>query len=248
MSEGPTFCGGFTYSLVYVSGPLSQEDLVSVYEIAPAGAGQHVIRGEIKDERWFGPHVIRIRGTNGVAPSRRLRELTGASTRGNNGLFNSIFSDPMTIEIENPCLDAVLNPNRNLGVPQALTVPVGDTEATWQILGTEDSISVAFGNGYNLCGNRVYEVLTPDGRPYLSDSFSMVIESSDASEGADLINFTLQSFEEGPIYTKLVKVDVYLERYPDKRISFPIELGFRECYASGFGGSQIEKQRIEVGQ
>ena len=109
------------------------------------------------------------------------------------------------------------------------------------MLGTEDSISIEYGNGYDLCGSRMYEVLTEDGMPYLSDAFSMLRDDSDDQAGADVISFTLLSFELGPILTKSLKVDIYLEDYPEKRISFPLEIGFRECYASDFGGDQIGK-------
>ena len=38
MSEGPTFCGGFDYKLLYVSGPLINTNALNVYDIEPISA------------------------------------------------------------------------------------------------------------------------------------------------------------------------------------------------------------------
>ena len=74
-SFGPDYCGGFTYTLVYESGPLSSAEL-RVYEIEPVSVNQHRIVGTLNDPIWFGRHVIRIRGINGRVRNRRdMREL-----------------------------------------------------------------------------------------------------------------------------------------------------------------------------
>ena len=44
LSEGSTFCGGFTYSLDYVSGPLSTgSDALKVYEFVPSSVSMHKV-------------------------------------------------------------------------------------------------------------------------------------------------------------------------------------------------------------
>ena len=73
-SEGPTFCGGFTYSLVYVTGPLANTNPLSVYNIKPISAGQHEITGTLSGTKWIGRHKIRLQGTLG-SDLTRLRQL-----------------------------------------------------------------------------------------------------------------------------------------------------------------------------
>ena len=44
LSEGSTFCGGFTYSLDYVSGPLTTgNDALKVYEFVPSSVSMHKV-------------------------------------------------------------------------------------------------------------------------------------------------------------------------------------------------------------
>ena len=86
--------------------------------------------------------------------------------------------------------------------------------------------------------------------PFKSDSFTIIRENSFDVDttGADLIYFSLLSFEQGPIMARKVRVFVSLEQYPDQKISFPMDLEFRQCYAKYFAGGTIEKQRIQTGE
>ena len=116
-SEGDEFCGGFTYELVYESGPLKDATAdLSFYDIEANGNSQHLITGTVQLDKWIGTHQFVIRGTNG-AYNR------SANARGVNGLFNSVDSDPFTIDITNPCQDTILDPNRQLDIPSSLSVP-----------------------------------------------------------------------------------------------------------------------------
>lgn len=56
LSEGPTFCGGFTYDLIYVSGPLTASVAVQNYQIEQYTATQHRITGIATTDDWIGTH------------------------------------------------------------------------------------------------------------------------------------------------------------------------------------------------
>lgn len=162
-------------------------------------------------------------------------------SRGVNGLFKSIMSEPIKLEVTNPCLSSELNPDGELKLPYILSVPLGETEASWNMIGTKDSVSVKYGNGYNLCGPRAYRLRNQMGEPLLNDSLKMRQERVESIEGADAISLNLKSFELGPSMKKKIVVEVYLEEYPDRSISFQTTLEYRECYSMNFKGAQIEK-------
>ena len=106
-----------------------------------------------------------------------------------------------------------MNPDKSLRIPSVFTVPLGEDEVTFDILGTKDSISFEYGNGYNLCGPRVYEIYAEgENVPFENDSFTITKDKSFDADlyGADEISFSLLSFEEGPIMAKKVRFYVYL--------------------------------------
>lgn len=117
-SEGTTFCGGFTYDLSYISGPLMGTRALDIYEISQVSLMLHEITARITNKDWLGVHTIVLRGTNGLLDE-------SANARGNKGLFKTVESDPLTIEILNPCLTTVLNPDSALQFPELLDVPLG---------------------------------------------------------------------------------------------------------------------------
>lgn len=157
------------------------------------------------------------------------------------GLFNSVYSEPLSLKISDPCLGAILNPDRSLRVPLLFTVPLGETQATKQLQGTKDSVSMKYGNGYELCGPRSYQVYTETDEPFLSDALIMRSGKSGDLSGADLVSLTLLSYEIGPILSHKVKLIVRLDRYPEQKVSFPVTLEYRECHVESFMGIPVEK-------
>ena len=73
-------------------------------------------------------------------------------------------------------------------------------------------------------------------------------QKSTELEGADNITLSLISYELGPIMTHKVYVNIYLDWYPERRVVFPMNLEYRECYAKDFKGTPIEKQRIPINE
>jgi hypothetical protein len=146
-SEGSNFCGGVTHELMYSSGRLSNNFNLGFYQLASSGPSEHEITGKVSSAQWLGIHQFVIKGTNGVYDS-------SPNARGDKGLFNSVISSPFTIEITNPCLNAVLNPNGALQIPEAIKVPPRETLVTRELIGTKDSVSILYGNGFELCGTR----------------------------------------------------------------------------------------------
>ena len=239
-SEAPAFCGGFSYSLEYVSGPLTKTGSLSAYKISPVSANNHQITGTVSSNQWIGVHQLALKGTNGMYdPS--------GGARGNNGLFNSVLSEPLTLEITNPCLGTVLNPYSRFALPTVLTVPAGQAQEVRLVQGPRDSVSLMYGNGYDRCGKRSYVIYREDGTPYMDDAFTIYHYGKD-SNGADLIALSLLSSTQGPLLTQKMRVDVYLNDYQERtKIQYPMTLEYRECYASRFEGASIAEQRVQVG-
>jgi len=59
-------CGGFTYELEYMSGPLTALgiDHMSIYSLADSGSAL-TITGTPTTKSWLGMHTMRLKGTNG---------------------------------------------------------------------------------------------------------------------------------------------------------------------------------------
>lgn len=49
LSEGPSFCGGFSYQLVYTNGPLKDITAPNEYKIEPVDGGRHSIQIKVND-------------------------------------------------------------------------------------------------------------------------------------------------------------------------------------------------------
>lgn len=86
-----------------------------------------------------------------------------------------MISDSIEITVVDPCLETLLNPNGALQIPVKLNVPPGEVQVTRSFLGPQDSVSVAYGSGFNLCGSREYEVFQADGDFYSGDAFSLIV-------------------------------------------------------------------------
>ena len=92
-------CGGYTHEIVYLEGPRfgsgTNADL-SFYTLIEQSASRMEMVGVMNDFAWLGIHTIQIKATNGKYDS-------GPQVRGANGLFNSVYSAPIKLQIINPC-------------------------------------------------------------------------------------------------------------------------------------------------
>lgn len=59
------------------------------------------MEGNLNTDAWIGTHKLIVRGTNGLANN-------APDARGNNGIFGSADSLPLTLVVETPCLKAKL--------------------------------------------------------------------------------------------------------------------------------------------
>ena len=96
------YCNGFTYEILYVSGPFEDmehpsgdpslfgPDLDLYFGIVDPGDGSAVkVNSQVPDLTWLGTHTFKVRGTNGVSSIK---------------LFESIDSDVFYITWIDPCL------------------------------------------------------------------------------------------------------------------------------------------------
>lgn len=61
--------------------------------------------------------------------------------------------------MRHPCATADLDPNNLVKVPVSLIVPMMDILASTTFTGTQDSVSLEFGNGYDMCGPRIVRLV-----------------------------------------------------------------------------------------
>ena len=98
------YCGGFTYEIIYVSGPfennphpsgdltLKGPDLTNVFTIeypVSSDYNNHYVDSKVPNLTWLGTHVFKIRGLNGGESSKT---------------YKTIESGDFRIEWINPCL------------------------------------------------------------------------------------------------------------------------------------------------
>ena len=156
------FCGGYTHQLQYVAGPVQTADM-SIYSETWPVEKLYSFQGTVTNFDWIGKSTLRIKST--------LGRFSDSNIRGNRGLFKSVYSEPITLTINNPCINSVVNADlllkwNNMSVPQGL-------EHFQQVIkGPTDSISSLYGNGYDKCGPRVYTFLDSAGLPYSLDVFT----------------------------------------------------------------------------
>ena len=113
-------CGGYTHEIVYLDGPRfgsgSNVDL-SFYALIEQSATRMEMAGVMNDFGWLGIHTIQIKATNGKYDS-------DPQARGVNGLFKSVYSTPIKLQIINPCDQSVVNGDGSLMIHDFI-VPEG---------------------------------------------------------------------------------------------------------------------------
>ena len=101
---------------------------------------------------WLGTHSLVIRGTNG-------KQDNSATARGNGGLFGSIDSSPILVQIIDPCINSVVNSDKAFSFPATFKLASGQTKNQLQIDGPSNSISLLYGNGFDRCGPLKYVLM-----------------------------------------------------------------------------------------
>ena len=112
-------CGGYTYEMQYLDGPLADNppDLSSLYTIEGVTADESAMKGLITDLSLIGTHTFALNCING--------QFDDVSGRGLMGFYNSVLSSPITVTITNPCED----PTQSGVLPITLAdlvIPQGD--------------------------------------------------------------------------------------------------------------------------
>lgn len=185
-------CGGFTYELEYVSGPLTNTgiDYTTVYSMTEiSGSGTDlVISGTPVDRLWLGTHTFRILCHNGS--SGNIPNNSGDPTT---GFYNNVYSDDFRVQIVDPCISSVVNHDNGVILQQTYDVSedLNDIVISPIYSGPEDSAAYDYGNGYNLCDYLEYQIrdassksiyqsggiieLVVDQQQFAMDSFGFII-------------------------------------------------------------------------
>ena len=182
-----TECGGFTYTLEYISGPISNPSIPAGADLSLYTDLGGVFSGIVETFDWVGTHLLRLKCTNGNRDNFSMRN------RGTQGLFNSVYSQPIELIIEDPCEFTRVNPV----LVNDMFMPFGQTMLTSQISGPSNIASLDYGNGFDKCGPLEYSIIGPSGvrvfqRPWLS------LESDIISSQSDKIYINLLSEPDGP--------------------------------------------------
>ena len=190
-------CGGFTYALEYLSGPLIGTSVVHTNTYTVGGVADYAVgesmTGTPMEMEWLGAtiydsgtHQYRLSCTNGET----------LTNRGVNGLFNTVYSDPFEVTIVNPCLTSIVNNDKAFALAD-MVVPVGNTqEVSATYSRPSDSTSIKYGvTGYDRCEEVRYDVLN-DGGQRIEHRFLDLAVGTDPSQ-PDGLALTLFSEAEG---------------------------------------------------
>ena len=98
-------CLGTSQDLIYSEGPLLGTGLVLTDFLqitSDPSPGTSKVVGNLNADSWIATHKLVVRGQNGVTNN-------APDARGNNGLFGTADSQPITLIVENPCKKALLD-------------------------------------------------------------------------------------------------------------------------------------------
>lgn len=194
----------------------------------------------MEEFKWLGTHWFRIKSTLGIPDPSPV-------ARGKNGLYKTIYSDPVPVTIVNPCRNSTVNHDGEFFIDN-MFVPI-NTEITWdRYAGPTDYISDFYGNGYNKCGDRVYTFLEENRKDAFSfDLFSYEVKHSQVGAAGEL-NLFLESYETGLEVTRNMTVRIGLVDYPNAKPYYQlVNMTYRECFPDNFQGAYIEDIEITVG-
>ena len=88
-----TDCGGYSYEMEYISGPFAENSINFPTLLTYVNSNPSYMEGEAADPSWEGTHEMRLKCTIGTFDT--------GSPRGHNGLFNTVFSAKISMQISN---------------------------------------------------------------------------------------------------------------------------------------------------
>ena len=143
----------------------------------------------------------------------------------------------MELTVVDPCLNSIVNDD--LGITEYLvSVSQGLDEEDVLLSGPTDSISVYYGNGYDICGDLTY---TLDGTNELIDQYFTFTETVNTN-AVDTLTFSLKSSPESTYNTVsyFMLLTVSLQSYPSATsATIPVKFDYRECAGANFAFDQF---------
>jgi hypothetical protein len=107
-----------------------------------------------------------------------------------------------------------------------LSVPPGLSRTVITLNGPTDSVSVAFGNGYDICGELEY---TLSGTNFYTEKY-MKFSKTLNEDSVDFLTFGLDSFPTGTFIIYKMTLEVSLKNYPTATSALiPVTFKYREC-------------------
>ena len=117
-------CGGFTYELEYVSGPLiaASIDPLTIYTLVESGGsgGPVILAGTPLAWDWIGNHVYRLKCSNGNTANAPAGDGTG--------IYHSVYSSNFVVKIIDPCEISVVNLDGGVSVSD---IDASDSTSTY---------------------------------------------------------------------------------------------------------------------
>ena len=223
-----TDCGGFTYTLEYLSGPLKDDSEPQGADLSFYTDIGRTITGTMGYIQMVGAHEMRLKCTLGDSNNNAMKD------RGRDGLFESVYSDNITVTVINPCETSIVSSMR----VQSMTMPKGQTLLTAEYGGPSDSASLLYGNGYDKCGPIKYMITDPQGfefsRPWLQFEYDTEVNAQDA------VFINVISEPDGALYVFDLLFKAELERYPSSEAYVAqFSIAIRGCFFEKFTARRI---------
>ena len=226
-------CGGITQELIYVSGPVVNPDLSTIYTLTDGQPGDKtLIQGVVNTNEWLGSYSLLIKGTNGQFDPSPF-------AFGNEGLFNTVNSSPILIKIDNPCVNSIVNFDNGFTIANPFEVEVGFTQKVINEKGPKDSASDEKGNGYDVCGPLQYSFSYLDFIKATNDK-AFQINFNHNEDQADDVSMVLNSVPFGREIRREILMTIRLVQYPTSTpAEILTELVYRECLPTNFRGERV---------
>jgi len=228
-------CGGYTYELEYQSsGPLwdavnNVGPSLAHYTLGacPGASATCDYTGSTNNMSWIGTHPFKIKGTNGT--------FGAMSTRGTNGLYNTIDSLDFTVTFGDACDISTVNSDGGLSLNDMSNRVFEQTVDVETYSGPKDSASITYGNGYDACGERTYGITDASGNLITAEYISVSSTSNTPGGTADNLTFRVQTDQRRYVGTHDIYLRVGLKEHP---LATPALLPFKvtiyECILTSF--------------
>lgn len=196
----------------------------------------NVYTGSTTSKAWIGTHKLRLKCTNGNKKSAQTRN------RGEDQLFNTVYSDEIELVIKDPCAESRVN---QVSINNML-IRFGATLLSQEVSGPTDTASLTYGNGYDICGPMKYSVLN-NLDDVLNESWFDFEYLSFPSQ-SDKLSLTLKSEPEGSEHNAVLRVKAELADYPSAKPAYiPFNVKYRGCFYDDFTASYpIPAQIVRV--